>query len=86
MNDNQPPQLDQQRLNDYIQKFKKPVSDQLSNFCQFVPNTIDELIKQCVFLEMELTKTKEENEKLLAEKTLAKTIVKDKAPNSDSCP
>ena len=78
MSDNKPPVLEQKKLNDYIQQFKKPVSDQLSNFSQFVPNTIDELIKQCVFLEMELAKTKEENEKLLAEKTLAKTTVKDK--------
>jgi len=69
-----PPVLDQKRLNDYIQQFKKPVSDQLANFSQFVPNTIDQLIQQCVFLEMELAKTKEENEKLVAEKTLSRTI------------
>ena len=41
---------------------------------------IDELVKQCVTLEGQIEKLTAENEKLTAEKTLSKTIVKEIKP------
>jgi len=74
----QPPPLDQKRVKLYVDQFKVPITSQLSNFSQFIPNTIDQLITQCVTLEMQITELQKINEKLLPEKTLAKTIIKDK--------
>lgn len=79
MNDNQPPLvLDQKRLNEYVNQFKAPLQTILVNLNQTGPNLIDQLIQQCVTLEMTNKTLQEQNDKLVAEKTLAKTIVKDK--------
>lgn len=69
---NQPPQqLNQKRLNEYLQQFKAPVLTVMANMTQTIPNTIDELIKQCVLLEGTVEKLTTENKKLMDEKVLA---------------
>lgn len=73
----QSPQLNQERINIYLQQFKAPVLTLMSNMTQTLPNTIDELVKQCVTLEGQIKTLTAENKKLLDEKVLAKTIVKD---------
>lgn len=78
MSNPQPPQLNQERLNAYLQQFKAPVLSLMANVTQTIPNTVDELIKQCVTLEGQIERLTAENKKLLDEKTLAKTIIKDK--------
>lgn len=45
----------------------------MSDVTQIIPNTIDQLIKQCILLETELKKVTDERDKLLLEKTTAKT-------------
>ncbi len=77
MNNQQPP-LNQKRLNDYLLQFKTPVLAIMANMTQTFPNTIDELIKQCVMLEGQVEKLTIENKKLMDEKVLSKTIIKDK--------
>ena len=74
----QQPVLDKERLNLYIQQFKKPITDLLTNFNQTTPNVIDQLITQCVTLEMQIAELQKQVDNLLSEKTLAKTIIKDK--------
>lgn len=84
LSNQQPPQLNQKRLNDYLQQFKAPVLALMSNMTQTLPNTIDELIKQCVVLEGQIEVLTTENKKLLDEKVLAKTIVKEIKPEPKS--
>jgi len=74
----QQPVIDQERLTAYVQQFKAPFQAILANLNQTGPNVIDQLIQQCVTLEMQVKTLQEQNEKLVQEKTLAKTIIKDK--------
>ena len=66
-------QLDQKRLSEYTKGFKIPIQNLMADVNQIVPNTIDQLIKQCVLLEMELKKVTDQRDKLLLEKTTVKT-------------
>ncbi len=65
-------QLDQKRLAEYTKGFKIPIQNLMADVTQIIPNTIDQLIKQCIVLETELKKVTDERDKILLEKTMAK--------------
>lgn len=65
-------QLDQKRLAEYTKGFKIPIQNIMADVTQIIPNTIDQLIKQCIVLETQLKKVTDERDKLLLEKTTAK--------------
>lgn len=65
-------QLDQKKLAEYIKRFKIPIQNIMADVTQIIPNTIDQLIKQCIVLETELKKVTDERDKILLEKTMAK--------------
>ncbi len=75
---NQQQPLNQNRLNVYLQQFKTPVLAIMANMTQTFPNAIDQLIEKCVMLEGQVEKLTIENKKLMDEKVLSKTIIKDK--------
>lgn len=65
-------QLDQKRLAEYTKGFKIPIQNIMADVTQIIPNTIDQLIKQCIILETQLKTVTDERDKLLLEKTTAK--------------
>lgn len=77
MSQKQPPVLDQKRLSEYANQFKAPLQAILATLNQAGPNVVDQLIQQCVTLEMQTKALQDQNDQLIKEKTLAKTIVKE---------
>lgn len=65
-------QIDQKRLAEYTKGFKIPIQNIMADVTQIIPNTIDQLIKQCIILETQLKTVTDERDKLLLEKTTAK--------------